>query len=284
MKRRACVALVLGVLSSVGAADASAPDPCLTAPVDGQALQKQGKLLDARARFVTCAHQVCPREIAAACTRWAHDVEASIPTVVFEARDQQGNELGETRVAIDDLAPQDIGAHAIEIDPGNHRFTFQRSGSSPVVVQGLVRDGEKNRMIRAVFPLNPARPAPVDPAPPPRPAPSRDEPAARPVPTLTWVLGGVATVSLVAGAVFGSLYLTRRVSEHCDVGCGPAQKNSVFVQGVVADISLGVGVVTAGIAAWSYASRPTVARGAAGAAVDIRAVPGGAVATMAGRF
>lgn len=258
-------------------ADRSAPgDPCLTAPVEGQKLRKDGKLRDARDRFAICSRNACPKEIVPHCMRWGAEVQSAIPSVVLAAHDSRGQDLVDVRVAIDGQPPVDVGTLAIELDPGSHRFVFQRSGSPDVVQQAQIREGEKNREVSAVF----AAPAPT-------PAPTPDTPpaeATRPVPLAAWVLGGVGVVALGSFATFGAMGLSTRSTDHCATGCTQAQKNDVDSKFLVADVSLGVGVVAVGLATWFFLSRPAAESSATSAWIDVRPAPGGAVGTFGARF
>lgn len=186
------IGVALLVVPETAAASAT-PDPCLTAPVDGQKLRRAGKLLDARKSFTFCARDVCPREVVQACTRWDHEVEAAIPTVVFAARDDAGHDVA-ARVAIDGGEATDPSVRAVELDPGEHRFVFSKSGAASVEQRVVIREGEKNRVITATFPSSRIEP----PAPVTRPAPP--EPSWwTPLRTTGAITGAVGVATLLTG-------------------------------------------------------------------------------------
>jgi hypothetical protein len=245
----------LAAMSTARVGRAQRPDPCFTAPVEGQELQKQGKLLEARSRFAVCAHDTCPREIVQDCTRWSREVDEAVPSIVVAAHDRQGRDLLDVRVSIDGGHPIDLSARAIPMDPGTHRLVFLRDGEANVEQSVLLRDGERNREVAVTFgtPV-----VPVAPVPPPREA--TEATTHRPVPTSAWILGGLGIASLASFATFAAIGLSQRASDGCIVtpGCTQSQSDSVNLKFHFADASLGVGVVTLGIATWIYVTRPRV--------------------------
>lgn len=142
-------------------------DPCLTAPVEGQKLRRDGKLLSAHERFAVCARNSCPAEVVQACARWAHEVEAAIPSVVISVRDEEGHDLPGGQMSIDGEASTPIGVRAVELDPGEHRVIVERADKRHEE-RVVLREGEKNRMVTVTFPSR--RPAPK-PSPTPLPPP-----------------------------------------------------------------------------------------------------------------
>lgn len=201
---------LLVVVAPARAAGAGpATDPCLTAPVDGQKLRRAGKLLEARKSFTFCARDACPREVVQACTRWEHELEASVPSVVLGARDDAGRDVT-ARVAIDGGEPVDLGLRALELDPGEHRFVFTRSAGSPVEQRVVLREGEKNRVVTAIFPAPRADATPsngADPGPSPRPAPAPSW--WTPLRTTGAVAGAVGAAALITGFVLAGVAKTR---------------------------------------------------------------------------
>jgi hypothetical protein len=243
--------IVTGVLAPASAR-ADGNDPCLTAPVEGQKLRNAGKLVDARGRFAVCARSSCPAPIVQSCVRWGTDVQGAIPSAVVAVRDPQGQDLGDVRVSIDGAAAVELSPRALELDPGPHRFVFQRSGNADVRQDVVLREGEKNRPVTAIFGALPATDVPPPPA------------SAGRAPLLTWVFGGLGIVAFASFATSGALGVAERSTDHCASGCTQIQSDDINSKFVVADISLGVGVVALGLAAVLYFTRPTSDRQAAG--------------------
>jgi hypothetical protein len=168
-------------------------------------------------------------------------------------------------------------ARAVELDPGAHRFVFHKGGSPDVETDVVVREGEKNREILATFDAGPAA-APIASTPDVASGP-------RPVPIAAWILGGVGVIALGSFATFGTIGVVHRGDDQCGTGCAPSQKDSVDSQLRIADVSLGVSAVALAIAAWVYFHRPSVAAtGSTSAIIDVKAAPGGGVATLGLRF
>jgi hypothetical protein len=252
---------------------AQTADPCLSAPIDGQQAQRAGKLLEARASYLACSSMACPKVIVSDCEHWLREVDDALPSVILVARDGQGKDLLDARVAIDDGAPTPMAALGIPLDPGPHRFTFRRAGAPDVEQQALLRAGEKNREIVAVF--GAAQPAIAT-------APLVTE---RPIPVTAWVVAGTGLAAFAFFGTFGALGVSERSADGCATGCPATDKTSVDTKFVVADIALATGVVAIGAAVWIYLARPTVATPTRAAAfLDFRPTPGGGVGLVGGRF
>src|SRR5262249_54877552 len=88
--------------------------------VSGQRARKAGKLLEARHRFAVCGHAACPHAFGADCRRWRDEVDASIPSVVFDVHDRRAA-AAPVRVTMDGapLAGA-LEGRSIQVDPGTH--------------------------------------------------------------------------------------------------------------------------------------------------------------------
>lgn len=278
MRRAWIVALAGALVTAVVAPCARADDACLNAPVEGQKLQRAGKLLLARNVFASCARKSCPSEIVQDCTRWVEEVGAALPSVALAARDQDGKDLLDVTVSIDGSSPVAVSARATDVDPGPHHFVFRRAGAADVTVERLLREGEKAREVVATFGA-PKAALPV--VPPPAPQPTE---TSRPIPAGAWILGGVGVLAIASFATFGALGVSQRSSDGCDTGCPASQKDTVDTELRVADVSLGVAVVALGAAAWIFFTRKEVERPASSASIGLVHRPGGGLATFGARF
>jgi hypothetical protein len=227
-------------------ARAQSTDACFEAPVEGQKLERAGKLTAARALFETCSRNTCPAEIVEDCTRWAQRVDAALPSVVLAARDAQGRDVVDAVVSVDGAPAVPLSARAMALDPGAHRFVFRRNTSETVERQVILREAEKNRELAVTF-AGASQPAV---APPVATADAVGAP-----PLLFWVAGGVGVAAIASFGVFGALGVSERSSDDCANGCALSQKNSVDTKLRIADVSLGIGVVALGVATWMYLSR-----------------------------
>jgi hypothetical protein len=237
------IVTVTVTVAATAAGTASADTPttvCLSAVVEGQKLQRDGKLLYARDKYAACAVRTCPPEVVDDCVGWLHEVDQALPSVVLAARDEKGVDLKDVEVSVDGSRAVPTGTRAVPLDPGSHTFVFHHEGAERKQ-QLVLREGEKNREILVVFErLEPPRAT------------------SRPVPPSAWAAGGVGIAAMGAFGVFGALGVSERGSNHCDTGCTGGQKNSVDTKFLVADIALGVGLVALAAATWLYLTRPTV--------------------------
>ena len=281
--------LAVIVLAAFSAADARAEggekETCVRAVERAQVARLDGKLRKAREGFVICARPVCPDAIREDCTRWVGEVDASLPSVVFEAVWADGRDVTGMTVLLDG---QPLGGaepgRAVSLDPGEHTFGFEVSGAAPVETRNVVREGEKNRILRVTFTPSVAPPPALAPLPAPTlnpgPAPAaphsyapppaglwrdaRPESATRapsppgPVPLLTWVLGGAALASFGGFAYLG-LSGTGQLDSlrsSCGHTCNPSDVSSARNELLAGDILGLVGLAATGVAAWLVLARP----------------------------
>ena len=162
MKRRIpSVAVALASAVVVTAPRFARADPpadpkqeCLAASDRGQNLRDEGKYRAARKEFIACARDVCPAVVQQTCSKWLQELDATAPTVVFDVKDERGNDLKDVSITLDGsplAAP--IDGRAIEMDAGSHVLRFEREGSEPVEQNVIFRTGERSRIIRATFKL-----------------------------------------------------------------------------------------------------------------------------------
>jgi hypothetical protein len=217
-QRRTAIVLVqlswLLQLSAAHAADPTTAD-CLAANEKSIALRKQHALRAARAELLICAAANCPEDIRNECARRVDQVNAQMPTIVFDAKDPHGNDLSAVAVSMDgqDLVGRLEGT-ALSIDPGEHVFVFSTQGAPSVEKRWIIREGEKGRRERIVLgdpPLPAAGPAPL-PAPVPVTEPIAPAPVSQPVaavdsaPPARSSHATQRTIGLIVGAVgIGSL-------------------------------------------------------------------------------
>jgi hypothetical protein len=149
-----CLAITLTTVAF--AAQARAADPtiadCLTASESALTLRNQHKLRDARDQLLVCAATSCPVEIREECTRRVADVNAAMPTVVFEVKDAAGNDLSAAAVTIDGAPLSErLEGIPLSIDPGQHAFVFTSAGQPTTQKDLLIREGDKGRRERIVL-------------------------------------------------------------------------------------------------------------------------------------
>jgi hypothetical protein len=267
--RTAVLAATLALAMSWAAGAHADQASCFSAPVEGQKLRKAGKLLAARQQFLSCAQKECPDEIVGDCAQWASEVERALPSIVVAARDGAGHDLVNAGASIDGGAFAPIGTRAIKVDPGKHTVVVRTAEGVEKDTSFSVQEGEYGRNFVVTFGGPPDRQE--------APASAGD----RPVPPVVWVLGAVGGAGLLSFAVFGTLGVSARSAADCDVGCSRADKSDVDTKLLIADVSLGIGLVALGVATALYVMRPRAA--AAAAILDVRPYGTGSAA-LGGRF
>jgi hypothetical protein len=273
--------LVLGSTLAGGAARADDKGRCISASEQGQQLRDSGKYRAARDAFTQCTRDACPAIVRRDCTRWLSDVTQLWPSVVFGAKDPAGNDLASVSVFADGVPiASTLDGKPVQIDPGEHVFRFETGGFHAVERQLLVRAGEKSRLVLAQFGDAPAA------TPPPAAPDATTAPAAAPVPAGAWVFGGLALLAFGTEAFFGVTGLNDRSSLESHpcaktATCNPDDVTAVRTKFTVADIALGVGLVSAGLSAYLYFTRGAAKPEEAHAArFDVAPTSGGAAATF----
>ena len=244
MVRRLSVSAAIGVLLFSSVALADQKEECVTAYTKAQELRSDAKLREAREQLLTCAQSACPDFIKRDCSKWLGEVEATLPTVVFSAK-LDGKDLTDVRVRSGDkVISESIDGRAVPWDPGSATFVFENDELGEKEVTLIVKEGQKAQSVEAVFESKTSGgsaggSAKLDTG-------SADDK------TLAYVLGGVGLVGLGGFAYFGLSGNSDKSSLACadtktctDEDLDPIKKKYLF-----ADISLGVGVVSLGVATY----------------------------------
>ncbi|MFS8070193.1 MAG: hypothetical protein ACMG6S_27840 [Byssovorax sp.] len=279
-------ALALALASGVGlvalparAATPTVKEVCVSAYERAQDLRRTGKLIDAREALITCSQPTCPAAATVDCARWLGEVEQSLPSVVVSARDASGREVSDLRVLVDGipLATAPSG-RATPIDPGAHTFRYESSRGPSTEERVTIREGEKNRAVSVILGAAPG---------PAAAPPSSSSVAARPIPMLAWVLGGVGLAGLVvlAGVGASSFGDESALRGTCAPRCAEDDVAAIRVKHTIADIGLGVGVASLGVATWLILTRPVVpAATKPSASRTLELTITGSAATLRGTF
>jgi hypothetical protein len=134
------------VLISTRVSGQGSVDQCVDANTRAQALRHDGKLGEAREQLKHCADTSCPGLVRDDCTQLLDDLDRAQPTIVFDVKDTEGQDLTKVQVDIDGHPFADrLDGVALAADPGAHTFTFRATGKPPFVQQVVIREGEKNR-------------------------------------------------------------------------------------------------------------------------------------------
>jgi len=269
-------AVTFCVSSSHALAEESVAE-CVKSAEEAQTQRSAHQLRAARTKFLACAQETCPLVVRQDCAGWLSEVDKLMPSIVIQARDTRGVELVDVRVIADgDVVAERLDGLAISVDPGVHLFQFESPGVPPLQQQILIREGEKGRALPVTLA---AVAPPVEEAPPT---------SSRHLSPLTYVFGGLGIGGLAGFTYFG---IKGMVDAHQlgQTACGKAQTcredqvAPIRTRLLVADISLGVGLVSLGAAAYFYfTSRPAPPPG--GVHAELYLGPGGGRLNVATPF
>jgi hypothetical protein len=201
------------------AADPTTSD-CLNANEKAISLRNDHKLRAARAELLVCAAASCPADIRTECTRKVEEVNASMPTIVFEVEDESQNHLSAVKLTMDgELLAERLEGTALSIDPGVHVFRFEKEGQRPLDKELVIFEGAKDRRERIVI-GGPggavALPAGGTPVPPPAAPSAPADSAGDTQRLLGWTAVGAGGVGLGVGLVF-ALIKSGKISERDDI-------------------------------------------------------------------
>ena len=141
---------------------------CVKANEQAQSLRDEGKYKRAREQLLVCTRDVCPGIVRKDCMQWLSDLDASMPSVVINAKDAGGRDLVDVKVTVDGQPlTEKLDGKPIAIDPGEHAFHYEAAGAPPVDDKILLHAGEKNRVLAVKLGAAPATPPPPAPRPPP---------------------------------------------------------------------------------------------------------------------
>jgi hypothetical protein len=112
-----------------------------------------------RAELLVCARSTCPAAIRQECSRRIDEVNALIPTIVFDVRTAGGQVLSAVKVTMDgEVIAQQLDGGALSVEAGEHTFVFETAGRPPLKVQLAIRESEKARREFIQFDTSPIRP------------------------------------------------------------------------------------------------------------------------------
>jgi len=197
----------------------AAPQECLDAANEAEILRKDvTKLTRARDRLRACAVEECPTAVRADCQKHFDEVEATIPSVLLIAEDDQGNQLFDAKVMVDG-APlvEKLDGKPVVLDGGARTFTFQREGVSVDVKHVLEPGGKNTRVVARFTKATPAAPVPVGPVGASDVVTPAASSSGSPLPTIGLVTAGIGGVGLIVGTIFG----LSAGSKKSDAGCDP---------------------------------------------------------------
>ena len=249
-------------------------EACVKAFEAGQDHRRKGRDAEALKELEVCARPVCPDVLRIPCTTWKGEIENARPVLAFSITDEKGTPTTEGQVSVDGQPPVPPTTE-VTVTVGPHTVRATRPDRSPQEVTVRVASGEKHRVSIAF-----AAPAIV------RAGSDRTVylKGSGP-PVATYLLGAVSAVGLASFIGFGLGGRTeqKRLDDTCSPRCTDSDIATAKQRYLIADVSLGVSLVTAGAAAY-FAFRKSPERAAAGAQVKVSAGPAGGFLGLARSF
>lgn len=254
-------------------------EQCASAADKGQQMRDEGKYRGAREQFLSCAREVCPGPIRKDCSDWLNQVESVAPSVVIAAK-ENGKDLTDVKVWMDGVSiTERLDGKPIPVDIGEHTFKFEYQGQTKEE-KVLIGAGQRGRNLSVVFGAGATEKKPVP------EQPNQTEGSLVPA----FVVGGIGIVALGSFAIFG-LSGKSEVSDlesTCKPHCAESDVDKARTKLIIADISLGVGIVALGVATYLVLTRPKipaeVKTGFKSVRFDGGPTQGGAVGGLSGRF
>jgi hypothetical protein len=285
------------VWASPARAEDSKKAACASAYEKSQEFRTQNKLQKAQELLVICAEPSCPTFVQTDCAQWLTEVQKDMPSIIIVAKDKDGAEVTAVKVLIDgEVVASELDGKAILIDPGKHKLRFEMEGAPSVDQPIVAKQGEKDRQIKVSF-----RPQAAEKeAPNPyagaadtgtEPPPEEDRTGPGPLRIPAYIAGGVGAAGLISFALFGIMASGAQSdleNSGCKPNCSQSEVDSIKSKYMIANISLGVGIVGLGAGVTMFfLSQPKKKPNdeeSKKPRFDLAALPGGGYATMSGRF
>lgn len=274
LARVAALVAVLAAASASSTAHADQVEVCASAAERAQSARAQHQLRQASAELRICGQTSCPKFVRNDCVAWQKEVDALAPTVIFRAVDGAGHDVVGVRVAVDGTVLGAVDGAPVILDPGTHHLRFERPSGTPVEQDVVILESQKGRVVTATFPsaLPPSSPESGHPV-------TNPERTERPVPTVTWIASGIAVLGL--GAFAGlevsaqSDYSSAKDGCAATAVCSQGDVDSMRTRFRLAAGALGLGIVSGGVALYTYFTRPRAlsAPNAARLPLDLEATP-----------
>jgi hypothetical protein len=304
------VALALASAALSGSPARAAESPavaCLAASAASLKFDNEHRLRAERAELLACAAAVCPADIRNECIRRVDEVNLALPTIMFEAKDEVGNDLSAVKITMDtEVLADRLNGIAIAIDPGAHSFIFEAAGRPTVRRQFVIREGQKNRSELVTFAAATSGPALATPgatyrapsgasslaassaaATPPPPSQPEPPPPSSARTTVAIVGATLGIVGIGIGGVFGWMALSKRddAQKVCPTLCSDQDGVRMWQDAkragnisTVAFVAGGIGLAGAALL-WLTAPETPVARSA-----GLEVGPGQVTMALRGRW
>jgi hypothetical protein len=144
---KGCVSVALVGIALSLAAVAYAADPtkeeCIASSERGQELRSATKLSDARAQFGICVSTRCPGPIREDCVQRLDEIATVMPSIIFQVKDSSGNDVPGVTIMMDGQPLAASAGTAMEVDPGEHAFTFEAQRKPKIETRLVLVEGAR---------------------------------------------------------------------------------------------------------------------------------------------
>lgn len=264
LRRGACVLLLLGA-TTIAQTAAAKPSKESAACYDdferSQELRREHRLVEAKAALSHCASPTCPVAVSRPCEKWLAEVTAALPSVAVHAETWKGDPIKQGTLSIDGTDRGELPLAPFALDPGEHTFVLRQNGETVARVTIVLAEGDRGRdvLLRGVKPEVEAPPPP----PPAAPLPRGDHPrrglSAGPIALFATSAVGLGVFTIVG---LGARSDAADLRSRCSPRCPSSEVDAVRTRALVADIGLGVSVVSAAAGLYLALSRPSSAEAA----------------------
>ncbi|AKV04384.1 hypothetical protein AKJ09_11047 [Labilithrix luteola] len=174
------------------------------------------RLLEARERLRACANPSCKSWMVSDCTKSLAVLEQRLPSVVFFARTERGDELLDVKVeAGGEWLAERLDGRAIETDPGPRTFRFVLPSGEAYEVKAVVAEGVKAQAVTLRVSARPTTANPALAAAPITTAPEASGSGSS-LRTTSYLLGGAGLAGLALGTYFGLRAISQKSDAKCD--------------------------------------------------------------------
>lgn len=239
---------------------------CPAVSEDAQRLRQQSKYREARERFHACADPACPAVVRKDCAQWQADLDQTMPTIVVAGLDENDRDVIDAELAVDGvIVATHLDGKPLPMNPGAHELRVTASQRYPVTLPVVVREGEKNRVVRLKFASKAVAARPTEES---TPAPRSPQPG-----------GAQYSKSPPAGAVVvGALGLTMMVASVPVFAAEDMAPVGAMVLG------LGFGLATTGAVWWGVKANTPIAPSTVSWRLTGAPLPGGGYAAVHARW
>ncbi len=226
-------ALVLATSNAV-AQNAPTKQQCADAYTQAQVLRAKDKLVLAKKQVDLCNDPACPQSLRKDCTAWVVELQESVPVLAVDVVDESGRPVTAAHVTVDGNTV--TSGQSLTLDPGSHAIAADAPDMVSASQTLELAKGEKRHATLTLKSRADAKP---------------EQAASQPFPVVPVVLAtvGVAFIGGFIGfGVAGNVKRSDLDATGCKPNCAQSDVDAIKTDYVIADVALGVGLVSIAVA------------------------------------